>query len=142
MSVNFATYARYRITGALRDFRRWRFGEGRRGEKTCRPMILSIGDGLESYGNALGVKSQWPVGAEFEAADTVEQWLRRLPERQAEICRLIYLDGMSQDEVADLLGRSRSSISRQHQEALARLTGQVEQFQTAGGSTAFDWTTS
>ncbi len=48
----------------------------------------------------------------------MEDWLRRLPKVHAAACRLIYLDGKTQDEVAALVGVSKSYLSRLHQEAL------------------------
>ena len=69
----------------------------------------------------LGITREKPVGAEIESIEDVENWLRRLPQTHALACRLIYLSGKSQDEVAELLGFSRSHLSRMHNEALSWL---------------------
>ncbi len=118
MSVNFATYARYRIYGALRDFRRRRLGGSRSSDKTCLPVFQRLGNDVERHGQVIGINPGWPVGTEIEATDAVEDWLRRLPRAHGAVCRLIYIDGKSQDEAAGIVGRSKSFVSRLHQEAI------------------------
>ena len=124
MSVNFATYARYRICGALRDFRRRTLG-GSRGDKTYLPVFQRIGNDVERHGQVLGIHPERPVGTEIEATDAVEDWLRRLPRAHGAVCRLIYIDGKSQDEAARIVGRSKSSVSRLHQEAIRWLINDI-----------------
>ena len=62
-----------------------------------------------------------PVGTIVESVDTVEGWLKRLPKTHALACRLIYIAGKPQEEVAILLGFSPSYLSRIHQQALSWL---------------------
>jgi RNA polymerase sigma factor (sigma-70 family) len=120
-NVNFATYARHRIRGALRDCQRLLVCDGWRGDPALRPVYQRLGKDAERYGRVLGVEADRPVGARIESTDAVEDWLRRLPKAHAAACRLIYLDGKSQDEVAALVGVSKSYLSRLHQEALSWL---------------------
>jgi RNA polymerase sigma factor (sigma-70 family) len=119
--VNFATYARHRIRGALRDYQRLVLAAGWRGDPAHRPVFETLRGNVEDYGRVLGAHKDRPVGAEIESAEAVEQWLRRLPRAQAAACRLIYLHGKSQDEAAVLLGCSRSYLSRLHRDAISRL---------------------
>jgi RNA polymerase sigma factor (sigma-70 family) len=119
--VNFATFARRRVRGALRDCQRLLLCEGWRGDVSLRPVYQKLGQDAEYYGRVLGIEPEWPVGREIEATDAVERWLRRLPKAHAVACRLIYIEGKTQDEVATLVGCSKSYLSRIHQQALSWL---------------------
>ena len=119
--VNFATFARHRIRGALRDYLRNVISESWRTETGLRPVAQCFGPESKRYGRIHGLSAEKPVGAEIESIEDVESWLGRLPKTHALTCRLIYLSGKSQDEVAALLGYSRSHLSRIHHEALAWL---------------------
>jgi RNA polymerase sigma factor (sigma-70 family) len=119
--VNFATYARHRIRGALRDYMRFLLSESWRGEETLRPAFQSLFQKAEEHGQVLGITGDEPTGAQIESLEAVEAWLRRLPETHALTCRLIYLGGKTQDEVAHLLGFSTSHVSRMHADALSFL---------------------
>jgi RNA polymerase sigma factor (sigma-70 family) len=117
-NVNFATFARFRIGGALRDCQRFRLRAGWRGHRRHAPAFQRLGSRVENHGRVLGIQPPPPVGEELEARDAAESYLRRLPRIQAQTCRLIYLDDRSQDEAAALLGYSKSYISRVHRGAL------------------------
>jgi RNA polymerase sigma factor (sigma-70 family) len=119
--VNFATFARHRIRGALRDYLRYAISESWRTETGLRPIAQCVGPESERYGRMLGLSEEKPVGAEIESMEDVETWLARLPKQHALACRLIYLSGKNQDEVAAMLGCSRSHLCRMHQEALTWL---------------------
>jgi len=106
--VNFATYARHRIRGALRDYQRLVLADGWKGDPAHRPVFETFRGDIEEYGRVLGAEQGSPVGAEMESTEAVEKWLRRLPRAQAAACRLIYLHGKSQDEAAALVGCSKS----------------------------------
>ena len=120
-NVNFATYARHRIRGALRDYQRIALSENWRGEEAYRPVFTRLVRGAEQHGRVLGVAPQLPVGALLESKEAVEEWLSRLPYLHAAACRLIYLHGQSQDEVAAQVGCSKSFLSRLHREAISWL---------------------
>jgi RNA polymerase sigma factor (sigma-70 family) len=129
--VNFATYARYRIRGAIRDYRRLVLSEGWRGDPAHRPVFETLRGNSEELGRVLGSEPDRPVGAEIESIEAVERWLRRLPRAQAAACRLIYLQGMSQDEAAAFLGCSKSYMSRLHRGAIARL---IDEYHALSGT--------
>lgn len=124
--VRFATYARHRIQGALRDVQRrlvpkgWRSDDGH----DALPHFVSLHPAAERSGRILaGSQPVAPIGQDLEAADALEPWLRRLPRRHAEVCREIYLHGATQSEAALRLGYSQSRLSCIHQEAIAILNG-------------------
>jgi RNA polymerase sigma factor (sigma-70 family) len=121
VSVNFATYARYRICGALRDFRRLMVSAGWRGDPAQYRVFQKVGNDVEKYGQVIGINPDRPVGTEIEATDAVEDWLSRLPRAHAAACRLIYIDGKSQDEAAAVVGCSKSFLSRLHHDAITWL---------------------
>jgi DNA-directed RNA polymerase specialized sigma24 family protein len=88
-------------------------------------VFQRVGDDVEKYGQVIGINPGRPIGTELEATEAVEDWLSRLPYAHATACRLIYIDGKSQEEAAAALGCSRSSISRLHHEAMNRLIPEV-----------------
>jgi RNA polymerase sigma factor (sigma-70 family) len=117
-NVKFATFAHYRIWGALRDVRRSLIAPGWRSRPEHAPAVSSLTQNAEEHGRVLGVEPAPPVGGEFEAADFVENWLRKLPPRHAAACREIYVHGRTQSEAAERLGCSKSRLSRLHKEAI------------------------
>ncbi len=56
-----------------------------------------------------------------EAKQYVSKWLEVLTEREVEVATLLYLDGLTQQEVADVLGLSRKTIVREVEALRARL---------------------
>ncbi len=62
------------------------------------------------------------AAAGLEARDLLGQWLRALDERELTIATLLYVDGLTQDEAADVLGLSRKTIGRE----VAALRAKVE----------------
>ena len=124
-NVSFATFARHRIRGALRDYMRYLLAENWRGDEALRPAFYSLGRNPEHAGRVLWIPEPEPIGTEIDSMDAVEAWLRRLPPKHALACRLIYLGGKTPDEVAALLGLSRSQVSRVHAEAISFLIDDV-----------------
>jgi RNA polymerase sigma factor (sigma-70 family) len=120
-NVSFATFARHRIRGALRDYLRCVLSESWRSENVLPPQVQCFGPESERYGRMHGLSAERPVGTEIESIDDVESWLARLPKMHALVCRLIYLSGKTQDEVAGMLGYSRSRLGRIHNEAVGWL---------------------
>ncbi len=119
--VNFATFARHRIRGALRDYMRFLLSENWRGNKSLRPSFQRLFREAEEHGRVLGINHDKPLGTDFESIEAVERWLHRLPPMHAVVCRLIYLGGKSQEDVSRLLSCSSSHVSRVHTEALSLL---------------------
>ena len=118
--VDFATFARRRIHGALVDAQRGFFWEGWRGAAEFRPRFTPLADDVEARGAVLGVRCDDPVGADLEAKDDVDHWLRKLPARHAAAFRHIYFEGKTQEETAVLVGCSKAAMSRLHRETLDR----------------------
>jgi RNA polymerase sigma-70 factor, ECF subfamily len=56
-----------------------------------------------------------------EARQYVQKWLSHLTEREAEVAALLYVDGLTQQEVADVLGLSRKTIVREVEALRERL---------------------
>lgn len=53
------------------------------------------------------------VGDAIEARQWLQRWLALLDDRELEVASLLYLDGLSQQEVAEVLGLSRKTIGRE-----------------------------
>lgn len=109
-------------------------GQGFRGE--ARPMTwvyrvttnvaLNLLRGRKLREPVLTVVSDEPgLGPEaVEARQLLAKWLQHLDERELEVASLLYLDELTQQEVADVLGLSRKTIVREVEglrEKLARL---------------------
>ena len=120
-SVNFTTFARYRIRGALMDLQRDLFAEGRRGKTDDLPKFQPLEPDSEERGKVVGVQVEEPVGAELETAEAVESWLNKLPSLHSTAFRHIYFDGKTHEQAAALVGCSKASMSRIHNETLAWL---------------------
>ena len=50
---------------------------------------------------------------QVEARQLLSKWLGVLEERELEVAALLYIDGLTQQEVADVLGLSRKTIARE-----------------------------
>jgi RNA polymerase sigma factor for flagellar operon FliA len=120
-NIRFATFARHRIIGALRDAQRELIEQSRRwhgGETTAdrpRPGASQVD------ARFVGIDPEPPVGEEIEHREAVELWLSRLPQKHAAACRQLYLDGKTQTEAAACLGFSQSRLSSMHREAIQML---------------------
>ena len=51
-----------------------------------------------------------------EVRQLLQVWLTQLDEREQQIATLLFLDGLTQEEVADVLGLSRKTIGREVEE--------------------------
>ena len=115
--VKFSTFARRRIWGGLCDVRRRRLTRSR---NEC-PMADGCPTSIRLTEEvAADIR---PVGAEMEAVEALESWMRKLPRQHAQACRMIYLDDRTHAEVARALGVSPSRITYLHLESLAMLGG-------------------
>jgi RNA polymerase sigma factor (sigma-70 family) len=120
-NVKFATFARYRIWGALRDVQRGLVTAGWRGDMENAPIVSHLTYGSEEEGLVLGSEPDRPVGETIDAVDFVEYWLRKLPSKHAAACREIYINGCNQGEAAERLGCSKSRLSFLNKEAVEML---------------------
>jgi RNA polymerase sigma factor (sigma-70 family) len=132
-NVRFATYARYRIVGALRDVLRR--------QSRCTPGPVSPGfarlsgfdldflSGCKSfdlcpvrpYGWNVTCGPDEQVGDELERDEQVEVWLARLPARHAAVLRSLYFEGRAARDVARNLNLSRTKTYVLIRDSLARL---------------------
>lgn len=116
--VKFSTFARRRIWGNLRDVRRERV------LRTRTERVSSVDGATSILSLITEVPTEGPpIGAELEAVEAIEEWLRKLPRQHADICRMIYLDEMTRAEIAEVVGFSSSRITYIHLESLAMLGG-------------------
>ncbi len=120
-TVNFATFARLRIRGALYTYRRSCYRDHPEYIGTEIPVYCTLEVLKERADWVFGDCRRSPEDLDLEEADALESYLRRLPQTQASACRLIYLEGRSQEEAAALLGYSKAHLSRLHREALEKL---------------------
>ncbi len=119
--VNFAVFSRLRIDGSLSDYERLVRWHNWRGRLQDRPQFRKLSLGAEREGTVMYMQELPPVGTHCDAADEVEDLLQKLPPLHEAACRLVYLEGKSQDEAARVLGYSKSYFSRVHQAALNRM---------------------
>lgn len=119
--VDFGVFARPRINGALRDYRRFLFHASTRSGSKESPVFERMTVTPDLHGRVLGVEPPTPPGQDLEVHDVVESILRRLPRPEAAACRSIYVEGRSQEETAQILGYSKGYLSRLHNEALERI---------------------
>lgn len=82
-----------------------------RGRKLREPLLTAVADE--------------PATGEdqVEARQLLSKWLGHLDERELEVATLLYLDGLTQQEVADVLGLSRKTIVREVEELRQKLEG-------------------
>jgi RNA polymerase sigma factor (sigma-70 family) len=116
--ADFSVYARPRILGALRDYRRFVLHAGSKGKRRKRPVFERLRVSDDGRGWVIGKQPEPPPGQEIESLDVVESVIRRLPRPQALTCRSIYIEGYSAQETAEALGFSEGYVSRLHGEAL------------------------
>ena len=121
-NVKFATFARARICGALRDARRRQVPLGYRSEPGDAPRVGEMPMRPEEIGRVVTAEADDPVGAELEAAEEIERWLSKLPRRHSLACRQIYVHDMTYDETARSLGCSQSRVAFMHRQAMDMLT--------------------
>ncbi|OFX12617.1 MAG: hypothetical protein A2V59_00945 [Armatimonadetes bacterium RBG_19FT_COMBO_69_19] len=91
-------------------------------------LDAELAEGDEDHGNSLMdyLGEEDPELARLEDRHTLEGALRTLPERQYEILRLRYYEGLSQAEIARQLGISQMHVSRIQRDALKRLKELIE----------------
>jgi RNA polymerase sigma factor (sigma-70 family) len=119
--VNFATFARYRIWGALCDLRNEIITKVRPFGGDSQQIIMKLAEGFQTGGRLIGIKHDRPVGSELESLESIENWIGKFPRMQAQAFRHIYLDGKSQKETAALVGCSIWKLHRMHSAGLSSL---------------------
>ncbi len=91
-------------------------------------LDADLAEGDEDHGSSLMdyLGQEDPELARLEDRHTLEGALHSLPQRQYEILRLRYYDGLSQAEIARRLGISQMHVSRIQRDALKRLRDLIE----------------
>ena len=121
-NIQFATFARFRIKGALVDVGRGMNLPGWEDEPEDAPGVVTLTPYNEEHGQVLIAVAPPAVGSEFEDIDAVEHLLRKLPKKHASVCRMQYLYGKTQSEIAAMLGCSQAEVTRLHLKALELLS--------------------
>ena len=121
-NVQFSTFARVRILWALSDVGRVMGVAGFEDDPDHAPGMISLTPYNEEHGKVLVAVSPPRVGAEFEDEDAVEQMLRKLPKKHAQVCRMQYLYGKTQNEIAAMMGCSQAEVTRLHKKSLEFLS--------------------
>ncbi|MGH2399130.1 MAG: sigma-70 family RNA polymerase sigma factor, partial [bacterium] len=91
-------------------------------------LDAELAEGDEDHGTSLMdyLGEEDPELTRLEDRHTLEGALRSLPERQYEILKLRYYEGLSQAEIARKLGISQMHVSRIQRDALKRLRELIE----------------
>ena len=86
------------------------------------PGLVTLTPYNEEHGKVLVASEPPAVGSDIDDIDAVEHWLRKLPKRHAIICRMYYLYGKTQSEIAEVIGCSQSEITRLHKKSIDLLS--------------------
>jgi len=79
--TRFGTFVRFRIRGALADVGRVMGLAGWEDDRDNSPDLITLTPFNEEHGTVLVAFEPAAVGADVDAIDAVEQWLRKLPGR-------------------------------------------------------------
>ena len=136
-AASFKTFATYRIRGEIIDGLR-AHSAGRPADAGWNESVESIGEnassgssddvsGFMSSVRALSTAfdlatstSENPLEESLEK-DTLWTAVGRLPERERHVCELLYRMDMTMQDIANLMGTSKASVSRLHKRALDRM---------------------
>ena len=121
-NIQFSTFARFRIRGALVDVGRGLKLPGWEDDPEAAPGVVTLTPFIEEHGQVLIAVAPPEVGSEFDDIDAVEHLLRKLPKKHATVCRMQYLYGKTQSEIAAMLGCSQAEITRLHKKSLELLS--------------------
>jgi len=136
-AASFKTFATYRIRGEIIDGLR-AHSQGRPAEAGWNESVESIGENAASSSSddvSGFVSSVKALSTAFELATSTSEnpleeslekttlWtaVMRLPERERHVCELLYKMDMTMQDIANLMGTSKASVSRLHKRALERL---------------------
>ncbi|MCW2928493.1 MAG: flagellar biosynthesis sigma factor FliA [Thermoleophilia bacterium] len=136
-AASFKTFATYRIRGEIIDGLR-AHSAGRPAEAGWNESVESIGENASSSSSddvSGFVSSVKALSTAFELATSTTEnpleeglekttlWtaVNRLPERERHVCELLYKMDMTMQDIANVMGTSKASVSRLHKRALERL---------------------
>lgn len=85
-------------------------------------LALNVVRGRKLREPVLTVVSDEPAHqTDLETRQLLDTWLRHLDERELEVATLLFIDELTQQEVADVLGLSRKTIVREVEELRQKL---------------------
>jgi RNA polymerase sigma factor (sigma-70 family) len=119
--VSFATYARKRILGELRDVQRKGVLAGWYSNIEDAPDLLLMVPDAEECGRVLLAEPDPPVHEDLDSKDHVENLMQRLPGKHASACREIYLRGRNQSQTGVALGISQARVCVLHKQSMEML---------------------
>jgi RNA polymerase sigma factor (sigma-70 family) len=119
--VDFSVYARPRIVGALRDYRRFLLYRAWEVRSSKKPEFERMRTVEVRQGWIVGKEPDRPVGQQAELSEALASVLGRLPPPEATACRLLYLEGKSGAETAHALNCTEGHVSRLRGEALEHI---------------------
>jgi RNA polymerase sigma factor (sigma-70 family) len=117
--VPFATYARIRILGELRDVLREQVVSGYNDDAEDAPTVVSLFRNAEEKGRVLGPTPAPPVGHDLEAEEEFDVLMRGLPTKNERACRELYVHDQSKNQAAETLGVTRSGLESLRRDAIA-----------------------
>jgi RNA polymerase sigma factor (sigma-70 family) len=135
-NVKFATYARKRILGELRDVQRNLVLPGWTHNMEEAPDLLPMIPDVEEYGRVLLSEPDRPVDEDLETHERLENLIQRLPGKHAAACREIYIGGLSQSETGVTLGVSQARICVLHKQSMEMLNDSLSWRGAIGDETA------
>jgi RNA polymerase sigma-70 factor (ECF subfamily) len=106
-------------------------GDGFRGEARPMTWVYRITTHVAlNHLRARGVRDRTALPApeptadmsDVEARNLLAVWVRHLTERELTVATLLFIDGLTQEEVADTLGLSRKTIGRDVEALRAKVT--------------------
>jgi RNA polymerase sigma factor (sigma-70 family) len=119
--VKFATYARRRIIGELRDVQRQLILRGWSGDVEEAPDVLPLVPDVEDFGCVLLTRPDGLVGEQLDSREYLESLMDRLPLKHARAFEQIYVRGLSQLQTAITLGVSQARVFRLHKQSVEML---------------------
>ena len=125
-NVKFATFARHRIWGALRDVQRGLVALGWRCDPKHAPTVGAMPRDPERKGRVLAPGQEGPVGQEMEDIEAVEALAQQLPARHARPAARSTCTARPSTRRPAPSGCSQSRLSYIHREAMSILNGTWE----------------
>jgi RNA polymerase sigma factor (sigma-70 family) len=123
---SFGALARVHIEGAMKTaMKQWGMQRWW-GEREPAPERRSLSADSERWGRVITSGPDRPVGADVDDADEVARLLRALPRREAELLRLVDLEGRTIRDAAAQVGCRKTWASRLCRRALAELRAVAE----------------
>jgi RNA polymerase sigma factor (sigma-70 family) len=124
--VPFKSYAYLRVKGSMIDYLR-------------SQKIAVKGGELREFDFFAGLAGEGDERISIERLEFLFESLRHLSPREAEIIRGMYLDGLSQSELAARLNCTRANVSILHGRAVKRLQKLVGDAQRQAGKSGLAW---